>query len=213
MERVADDLERDRCRSEEMDRRDREEAARAARVEDELARRALSVAASTTKLHADVQRSFPRAAAGESSEWCAHYEDLCLVQARLGITDLMLFQNVASILRGPLLVSWRAFVQTNNDAVLASSPEHPFFWPSEFEKLVVTTADFQRLEVVCWALSQNSATPLALTALVHAYEAAFVSWGRHAHLVPEQTRVSVFLQALSQHTKLPGCARVAASCT
>ena len=43
--------------------------------------------------------------------------------------------------------------------------------------------------------------PLALTALMHAYEAAFVSWGRHAALVPEQTRVSVFLQALSQRNK------------
>ena len=104
-------------------------------------------------------------------------------------------------------------MQANHDAVLASSPENPFSWPLEFEKLVVTITDFQRLEVAWPALSQNSATPLALTALVHAYEAAFVSWGRHAHLVPEQTRVSVFLQALSQHTKLPGCARVAASCT
>ena len=56
-----------------------------------------------------------------------------------------------------------------------------------FEKLVVTTTDFQRLEVTWRALSQNSASPLTLTALVHAYEASFVSWGRHARLVPEQT--------------------------
>ena len=107
LERVADDLERARCRTEELDRRDRDEASWAARVDDELARRALSNAVSNTKLHADVHRSFPRAAAGESSEWCAHYEDLCLVQARLGITDMMLFQNVAPTLHGPLLVSCR----------------------------------------------------------------------------------------------------------
>ena len=79
LERVADALERNRRRDEESDRRAREEAARALRVDDELARRALSSAATNTKLHADVQRSFPRAAAGESSEWCAHYVDLCLI--------------------------------------------------------------------------------------------------------------------------------------
>ena len=107
LERVADDLERARRRAEEMDRWDREEAARTVRVDDELARRALSIAATNTKLHADVQRSFPRAAAGESSEWCAHYVDLCLVQTRLGISDLMLFQNVASTLCGSLLISAR----------------------------------------------------------------------------------------------------------
>jgi hypothetical protein len=168
LERVADALERNRRRDEESDRRDREEAARALRVDDELARRALSSAATNTKLHADVQRSFPRAAAGESSEWCAHYVDLCLVQTRLGISDLMLFQNVASSLCGSLLISWKAFVQTNNAAVMAASPEHPFSWPVEFERLVVTTADFQRLELAWRALSQNSATPLALTALMHA---------------------------------------------
>ena len=66
---------------------------------------------------------------------------------------------------------------------------------------MVTTADFQLLEVAWRALSHNSANPLTLTDLVHAYEASFVSWGRHARLVPEQTRVSVFLQALSQHNK------------
>ena len=201
LERIADALERNRLRDEETDRRARDEAARAVRVEDELARRALSVAATNTKLHADVQRSFPRAAASDPSEWCAHYADLCLVQARLGISDIMLFQNVATTLCGSLLVSWKAFVQTNNAAVMAASEEHPFSWPVEFERLVVTTADFQRLEVAWRALSQNSATPLTLTALMHAYEAAFVSWGRHAALVPEQTRVSVFLQALSQRNK------------
>ena len=52
-----------------------------------------------------------------------------------------------------LLVSWKAFVQTNNAAVMAASVEHPFSWSVEFERLVVTTTDFQRLEVVWRALS------------------------------------------------------------
>ena len=43
---------------------------------------------------------------------------------------------------------------------------------------------------------------------MHAYEAAFVSWGRHAVKVSEASRVSVFLQALTQKNKdflgLPG---------
>jgi hypothetical protein len=79
----------------------------------------------------------------------------------------------------------------------------------EFEKLVVTTADFQRLEVSSRALP-NLGLPPTLMALMHAYEAAFVSWGRHAVLVPEPTRVSVFRQALSQRNKDHGHAGVAA---
>ena len=43
--------------------------------------------------------------------------------------------------------------------------------------------------------------PLTLISLIHAYEAAYVYWGRHAASIAEPTRVSVFLQALSQRNK------------
>ena len=125
-------------------------------------RRAQGVAVTNTKLHADVQRSFPRAAVSESSEWCAHYADLRLVQRRLNISDVMLFQNVAVTLKGSLLVHWKAFVQVNDTAVEEADDNDPFDWPLAFERLVVTTADFQRLEVAWWALSQSSDTPLTL---------------------------------------------------
>ena len=115
--------------------------------------------------------------------WCAHYEDLRLIQARLDISDLMVFQHVATTLKGSLLVSWTAFVQANRAAVEASTEEDRFLWHLEFEKLVVTNADFHRWEVSRRALSQSSDPPLSLVALVHAYEAAFVSWGRHAVIV------------------------------
>ena len=74
--------------------------------------------------------------------------------------------------------------------------------------LVVTNAEFHRLEASWRSLSQLSDPSLTLTALMHAYEAAFVSLGRHAVMVPEAFRVSVFLQALTQRNKdylgLPG---------
>ena len=108
---------------------------------------------------------------------------------------------MAVTLKGSLLVHWKAFVQANNTAVEDATAEDPFDWPLAFERLVVTTADFQRLEVAWRALSQSSDTPLTLVALIHAYEAAFVSWGRHAASITEATRVSVFLQALSQRNK------------
>ena len=63
---------------------------------------------------------------------------------------------------------------------------------------MVTTADFHRLEASWRSLSQLSDPSLTLTALMHAYEAAFDSWGRHAASVLEVTRVSVFLRSLSQ---------------
>ena len=70
-----------------------------------------------------------------------------------------------------------------------ATAEDPFDWPLAFERLVVTTADFQHLEVAWRALSQTSDTPLTLVSLIHAYEAAFVSWGRHAASIAEPTRV------------------------
>ena len=82
-----------------------------------------------------------------------------------------------------------------------ATADDPFDWPLAFERLVVTTADFQRLEVAWRALSQSSDTLLTLVSLIHVYEAAFVSWGRHAASIAEPTRVSVFLQALSQGNK------------
>ena len=99
------------------------------------------------------------------------------------------------------LVHWKAFVQTNNTAVEDANADAPFVWPLAFERLVVTTADFQRLEVAWRALSQTSDAPLTLVSLIHAYEATFVSWGCHAASIAEPTRVSVFLQALSQRNK------------
>ena len=97
-ERTRDIAERVNCRLDDIARRDHEAALRSARADDDQVRRAQGVAVTNTKLHADIQRSFPRAAVSESSEWCAHYEDLRIVQNRLGIRDLMLFQNVAPTL-------------------------------------------------------------------------------------------------------------------
>ena len=74
----------------------------------------------------------------------------------------MLFQNVAVTLKGSLLVHWKAFVQANHTAVEEADDNDPFDWPLAFEWLVVTTADFQRLEVAWRALSQSSDTPLTL---------------------------------------------------
>ena len=76
--RVAAEAERARGRAEYL-------AFRLARADKEQARRAPSVAVTNTKLCADVQRSFPRAAARESSEWCAHYTDLHFGHVPLGV--------------------------------------------------------------------------------------------------------------------------------
>jgi hypothetical protein len=110
----------------------------------------------------------------------------------------MVFQHVAPTLKGSLLVSWKAFVRANCDAVEASTAGDQFLWHLEFEKLVVTNADFHRLEASWRSLSQLADPSLSLSALIQAYEAAFVSWGRHAASVLEATRVSVFLQSLAQ---------------
>ena len=124
----------------------------------------------------------------------------------------MLFHNVTSTLKGPLLVAWKAFVQSNNAAVEAATDDEPFNWPLEFEKLVVTTEEFQRLEVSWRALSKHSDTPLTLMALMHAYKAAFVSWGRHALLIAEPSRsLGLSPGALAAQPGLHGQAGVSAS--
>ena len=90
-ERERDLAERAHYRRDDIAHREHDDALRMVRAGEEQVRRAQGVAVTNTKLHADVQRSFPRAAVSESSEWCAHYADLRLVQRRLNITDVMLF--------------------------------------------------------------------------------------------------------------------------
>ena len=53
-ERVAGDVERARCRLEDIERRDRDATFRLERADEELVRRTQSVAVTKTKLHADV---------------------------------------------------------------------------------------------------------------------------------------------------------------
>jgi hypothetical protein len=124
--RVAADLERNRCREEDLAHHACVASFRAERAKEETAWRERRFVVTNTRLHADVQRSFPRATAGEPHEWCAHYEDLRLIQARLAISDLMVFQHVATTLKGSLLVSWKAFVLANRAAVEASTAEDQF---------------------------------------------------------------------------------------
>ena len=160
--------------------------------------RLLLDAVSATRLHADVQRSFPRAVASEHRDWCSHLADLRLIQARLSISDTVLFYNVAQTLTGRLLHTWRGFMLSTQDEVERAAPDDPCPWPLLFEHLVVTQADFLRSEASWRSLSQLTDPSLSLPALMRAYETAFVSWGRHATSVLEATRVAVFLQALSQ---------------
>ena len=125
-EHTRNEAERAHCRLDDIARRKHEAALRSARADEEQVRRAQGVAVTNTKLHADVQRSFSRAAVSESSKWCAHYADLCLVQRRLHISDVMLFQNVAVTLKGSLLVHWKAFVRANHTAVEEAADNDPF---------------------------------------------------------------------------------------
>ena len=176
----------------------RDAATRAAASAEAEDQRILLAAVTTSRLHADVQRSFPRAVVSEHRDWCSHLADLRLIQARLAISDSVLFYNVAQTLTGSLLRTWRGFMLTTLDEVERATPDDPCPWPLAFEHLVVSQADFLRSEASWRALSQLTDPSLSLPALMRAYEMAFVSWGRHAASVSEATRVAVFLQALSQ---------------
>ena len=176
----------------------RDAETRAAASAAAASQRVLFDTVSATRLHATVQRSFPRAAVSEHRDWCSHLADLRLIQERLLISDTVLFYNVAQTLKGNLLHTWRGFMLTTLDKVEMAAPDDPFPWLLAFEHLVVTPADFHRAEASWRSLSQLADPSLSLTALMRAYETAFISWGRHAASVLEATRVSVFLQSLSQ---------------
>ena len=124
-------------------------AARAAASRVAVDQRVLFDSVTATRLHADVQRSFPRAAVSEHRDWCSHLVDLRLIQERLSISDTVLFYNVAQTLKGNLLHTWRGFMLTTLDKVEMAAPDDPFPWPLAFEHLVVTPADFLRSEASC----------------------------------------------------------------
>ena len=95
----------------------RDDATRAAASAAAAAQRVLFDAVTATRLHADVQRSFPRAAVSEHRDWCSHLADLRLINERLSISDTVVFYNVAQTLTGNLLHTWRGFMLTTLDAV------------------------------------------------------------------------------------------------